>query len=291
MTKNALLICGLSALLMLGTAQAAEPAANTGSDTNGWKLVWSDEFDAPGLPDSSKWTYEEGFIRNNELQYYTRGRKENARVENGMLVIESRLEKYPNPNYKAGASDARHGREYAQYTSASVTTHGLHAWKHGRVEVRAKIPHGRGTWPAIWMLGTDQSAGWPSCGEIDIMEFVGHDPNTIHGTIHTGKYNHVKGTQKGSQYHLKAPYDDFHVYAVEWDGEKMDFFVDNTNYFTFKNEHSGEAAWPFDKPQYLILNTAIGGAWGGVKGVDDAIFPQKFLIDYVRIYQKNGGVK
>ena len=123
MTKNALLICGLSALLMLGTAQAAEPAANTGSDTNGWKLVWSDEFDAPGLPDSSKWTYEEGFIRNNELQYYTRGRKENARVENGMLVIESRLEKYPNPNYKAGASDARHERVGQEHLQVDCCDH------------------------------------------------------------------------------------------------------------------------------------------------------------------------
>lgn len=282
------MLLGLSVFLLTGTARSEEIAKTS---TNGWTLVWADEFDKPGLPDPAKWTYEEGFVRNNELQYYTKGRQENARVEGGRLIIESRLEKFPNPAYKAGAKDSRHGREFAEYTSASVTSRGLGEWKHARVEVRAKIPHGRGTWPAIWMLGADRTAGWPSCGEIDIMEFVGHDPDTIHGTVHTGKYNHVKGTAKGSQFHLKAPYDDFHLYAVEWDADKMDFFVDGNKYFTFTNEHSGVEAWPFDKPQYLILNTAIGGEWGGQKGVDNAIFPQKFEIDYVRIYQKTESKK
>jgi beta-glucanase (GH16 family) len=288
--KNArLMLLGLSVFLLGGIARAGDAAKPL--PTNGWTLVWSDEFDKPGLPDSAKWTYEVGFIRNNELQYYTRARRENARVEDGCLVIEARMEKYTNAAYRAVSGDWRRGREFAEYTSASVNTHGLAAWKHARVEVRAKIPHGRGTWPAIWMLGEDRQVGWPSCGEIDIMEFVGHDPDTIHGTVHTGKYNHMRGTAKGAKYPIKAPYDDFHVYAVEWDAEKMDFYLDGNKYFTYKNDHSGEAAWPFDKPCYLILNTAIGGDWGGQQGVDKSIFPQKYWIDYVRVYQKNEAKK
>ena len=118
------------------------------------------------------------------------------------------------------------------------------------------------------------------------MEFVGFDPDTIHGTVHTAKYNHIKNTQKGAKLQVKAPYDAFHVYAIEWDPERLDFYVDEQKYFTFPNEHGGADVWPFDRPHYLILNTAIGGAWGGARGVDDSIFPQKFCIDYVRVYQK-----
>ena len=263
-------------LLGAGAARAA-----------GYELVWADEFDKPGLPDPAKWTYEEGFVRNNELQYYTRARTENARVENGCLVIEARRESFPNPKYKpAAGGKGASGREAAEYTSASLTTRGVTDWRYGRIEVRAKIPGGRGMWPAIWMLGRNRTAGWPACGEIDIMEFVGHEPNTIHGTVHTGKYNHVKKTQKGARVEVKAPYEDFHVYSVEWDENQIDFLVDGKKYFSFANEHSGTDAWPFDAPHYLILNTAVGGAWGGQKGVDTAIFPTRFVIDYVRVYQK-----
>lgn len=252
-----------------------------------WKLVWADEFDKPGLPDPAKWTYEEGFIRNREAQFYTCGRAENARVENGVLVIEARREKFLNPNYRPGAqSDWKRASEFADYTSASLTTRGIAAWRYGRIEVRAKLPGGRGMWPAIWMLGADRSAGWPACGEIDIMEFVGYEPETIHGTVHTAKYNHVKKTQKGARLQVKAPDKDFHVYAIEWSAERIDFFVDGKKYFTFANEHSGSDAWPFDKPHYLILNTAVGGSWGGAKGIDSSIFPTRFYIDYVRVYEK-----
>ena len=252
-----------------------------------WKLVWSDEFDKPGLPDASKWSYEEGFLRNNEAQYYTRERKENARVENGMLVLEGRKEQFKNARYDANRpGKGSRGKDYASYTSASLITRGKASWTYGRVEVRAKLPGGRGTWPAIWMLGTNMNAvGWPACGEIDIMEFVGYEPGVVHANIHTKKYNHVLGTNKGSKVAIADASDAFHVYAVEWTGKRMDFFVDDKKYFSYENESSGIDAWPFDTDHYLILNLALGGTWGGAKGIDDSVFPQKFTIDYVRVYQ------
>jgi beta-glucanase (GH16 family) len=262
--------CSATLLVLLmgvGSAQADD-----------WRLVWSDDFDKPGMPDESKWTYEEGFIRNHESQYYTRARKENARVEDGALVIEARKERFKNP---------RRGPEFAEYTSASVNTRGKVAWCYGRIEVRAKLPTGRGMWPAIWMLGTSiDKVGWPACGEIDIMENVGYDPDMIHANIHTKAYNHVKGTGKGSKLTVPKPHEDFHVYAVEWTEKRMDFFVDDQKYFSFDNEGSGRDAWPYDQPHYLILNIAVGGAWGGQRGINDDIFPQKMLVDYVRVYEK-----
>jgi beta-glucanase (GH16 family) len=261
--------------------------ASTSIQAAEWKLVWSDDFDKPGQPDPAKWNYEEGFIRNNERQFYTRARKENARVEKGMLVIEARKEQFKIP-----ASDSRakgKGRDSADYTSASLTTLGKTAWTYGRIEVRAKLPTGRGMWPAIWTLGTNiGQAGWPACGEIDIMENVGFDPDLIHANIHTKSYNHAIHTNKGSRITIAKPYQDFHVYAVEWRPERMDFFVDKTKYFTFENEGKGNDAWPYDKPQYLILNIAVGGGWGGQKGIDDGIFPQRMYVDYVRVYQEEG---
>ncbi|OGG01472.1 MAG: hypothetical protein A3F83_00965 [Candidatus Glassbacteria bacterium RIFCSPLOWO2_12_FULL_58_11] len=268
----------LAILLACGAARAGE-----------WKLVWSEEFDKPGLPDSLCWNYEEGFVRNNELQYYTRARKENAFIENGTLVIQAIKEKFKNPSF--GQPEKRRGEmspEYAEFTSASLTTMQRESWTYGRIEVRAKLPAGRGMWPAIWMLGDNiGQAGWPACGEIDIMENVGFNPDTIFGTVHTEKFNHVKKTQKGSHIGILHPDKDFHVYAIEWDSHKIDFFADGSRYFTFENEGTGEAAWPFDKPQYLILNIAVGGAWGGAEGVDESIFPQRMYVEYVRVYQQS----
>ena len=280
-SRVALRWLGLWLLLSAGAGLGAE-----------WKLVWSDEFDKPGLPDPAKWGYESGFVRNNEAQYYTRERKENARVENGMLVIEARKEQFNSPDYAPdaaakGQGQGRRGGEPAQYTSASLTTRGKASWTYGRIEVRAKLPKGRGTWPAIWMLGTNRAAGWPACGEIDIMEEVGYEPGIIQAHIHTGKYNHVKNTSKGDRITIADASEAFHVYAVEWDKEQMDFYVDERKYFTYRNEGSGSEAWPFDKDQYLILNLAIGGAWGGAKGIDDSIFPQRYYIDYVRVYKRS----
>ncbi|MCL4181289.1 MAG: glycoside hydrolase family 16 protein [Verrucomicrobia bacterium] len=256
-----------------------------------WNLVWSDEFDQDGLPDPTKWSYEEGFVRNRELQYYTAGRSQNARVEGGHLVVEARKEKYSNPRYQADAPERRwqQRREHADYTSASLITRGQAAWTYGRIEVRAKLPSGRGTWPAIWTLGTNMSVvGWPACGEIDIMEYVGHDPGVVHANVHTRGYNHARGNGRGARLKVPDAEQQFHRYAVEWTPEKLEFFVDDRKYFTLENDGTGVDSWPFDAPQYLILNLAIGGAWGGQQGIDDAIFPQKFLIDYVRVYQRSG---
>ena len=203
-----------------------------------WKLVWADEFDKPGAPDPAKWEYEEGFIRNNEAQYYRRECAENARVEDGMLIIEARKEQIKNPRFdpKAqGRGTGRRNREFANYTSASLTTRGKASWTYGRREVRARLPSGRGTWPAIWMLGTNiHDAGWPACGETDIMEHVGYDPGVIHANIHTRKYNHVLKTGKGSEITIPDASRAFHVYALEWNKDHMDFFVDDKKYFTYR---------------------------------------------------------
>jgi len=237
----------------------------------GWKLVWSDEFNYKGLPDSTKWNYDVGGDGwgNAELEFYTKKRLENARVENGSLIIEARKEKWQNMNY----------------TSARLISKGKGDWKHGRIEVRAKLPKGLGTWPAIWMLGSTTPLKWPDDGEIDIMEHVGFDPGVIHGSIHCKKYNHVIHTQKTSVTTVKDCMDTFHVYAVEWIKDSVKIFVDKLEYFSFANEHSGYDAWPFDQPMHLLLNIAVGGNWGGQKGVDEKIFPQKMLVDYVRVYQ------
>jgi beta-glucanase (GH16 family) len=273
----------LIAIIVLATAASTARADD-------WKLVWNDEFNESGLPNPARWNYEFGLLRNNERQFYTRARRENARVEDGKLIIEARKERWVDsssePPESAGAR-RRRDRGIADYTSASLTTQGKAAWTHGRIEVRAMLPAGRGTWPAIWTLGTSiDKAGWPACGEIDIMEFVGYEPGIIHANIHTKKYNHVANTGKGDKIAIADASKSFHLYAVEWDAEKMDFFVDEHKYFTYRNEGSGEAAWPYDKEQYMILNLAIGGDWGGQKGIDDSRFPQQFVIDYVRVYQK-----
>lgn len=253
-----------------------------------WQLVWSDEFDYTGLPDPQKWTFEEGFIRNQELQYYTAQLLTNARVEEGRLIVEAQREDHPNAGYEPGSDNWRRNRPHAEYTSASLTTQGRAEWRYGRIEVRARLPQGRGVWPAIWMLGTNRpDVGWPQCGEIDIMEYVGFDPHTIHANVHTGRYNHVRGTAKGDKIHIEKPYERFHVYAIEWHPDRIDFFVDDLKYFSYvKEPDAGEDVWPFDQPFYLILNLAIGGSWGGREGIDPAIFPQRFEIDFVRVYQK-----
>ena len=236
----------------------------------GWTLVFSDEFDRAGTLDPAKWGYETGYIRNKEAQYYT-SRSENVRAEAGNLVIEARKEAYEN----------------FSYTSASVNTLGRLDFLYGRVEVRAKLPTGNGAWPAIWMLGTNRmEVGWPACGEIDITENVGYDPLRIHASVHTAAYNHVIGTQKTAIVSVTDPSADFHVYAMEWYADRIDIFVDGEKYFTFRNEGTGSRTWPFDKPHYLLINLAIGGGWGGQKGIDDSRFPQRYLIDYVRIYKQ-----
>ncbi|MGQ0737917.1 MAG: glycoside hydrolase family 16 protein [Bacteroidota bacterium] len=237
-----------------------------------YELVWADEFDYSGLPDSSKWSYDTGGHGwgNQELQYYTAERKENARVENGLLVIEARKESMQGMNY----------------SSARLVSKGKGEWQYGKIEVKAKIPSGRGTWPAIWMLGTNTPLKWPDDGEIDIMEHVGHNQGTVHASIHCKKYYHSIGTQKTATIPMADCSDAFHVYAAVWDRDSVKVSVDGHVYFRFGNEHSGYNAWPFDNQMYLLLNIAVGGSWGGQKGVDDSIFPKRMEIDYVRVYQK-----
>ncbi len=265
----------LSLLLgLLGACTQAQPTPFSITTASGkWDLVWADEFDGEGLPDPKKWRYEVGYIRNNELQYYTEERKENARLEDGHLIIEAHKDDaVPEAIYR--------------YTSASLHTHETATWTYGRIEVRAKVPQGTGTWPAIWTLGTNiDEVGWPDCGEIDIMEHVGFQPGVVHGNVHTQAYNHVLGTNKGSSLYISKVYADFHIYAVEWFEDHIDFFVDDTHYFHFENENTGWKTWPFDKPQYLILNLAIGGTWGGQSGLDEDMFPVRYVIDYVRVFK------
>ncbi|MGV3617485.1 MAG: glycoside hydrolase family 16 protein [Fimbriimonas sp.] len=238
--------------------------------TADWKLAWSDEFDKAGRPDPAKWGYETGFIRNNEAQFYTKDRSENARIEGGKLVIEARKDNFENH----------------PISSASLHTSGKKEFKYGKFEIRAKLPKGRGTWPAIWMLGNDiEKVGWPKCGELDIMEHVGFDPNKVHFNIHTKAYNHVRKTGKGAAIDFPTP-EEWHVYGMEWYPDRVDFFLDGKKTFSFAKEKDDKDVWPFDKPHYLIINLAIGGGWGGEKGVDDGIFPARYEIDYVRYYEK-----
>jgi len=264
-------------LLSCGLAQAAE-----------YKLVWSEEFDTPGRPDSTRWDYEEGFVRNEELQYYTRDREQNSFVAEGCLVLTAIREEFANPAYDSTATDDwTKSRKSAQYTSASLITHNKAAWGYGRIEVRAKLPTGRGLWPAIWTLGENiDRVGYPACGEIDIMENVGFEPDMIYGTAHTPKSIRTHEVKNGDKIEIKAPYEDFHVYAIERDSAKIDFLVDGRKYFTFPNDGGGVDSWPFDNEQYLILNIAVGGAWGAAQGMDESVFPQRMYVDYVRVYQE-----
>ncbi len=245
--------------------------SNSFSQTKKWKLVWSDEFSNKGLPDPIKWNYDVGGNGwgNDELQYYTDKRKENGRVENGVLIIEARKEDY----------------EGRKYTSARLITKGKGDWQYGKIQVRAKIPGGLGTWPAIWMLASTTPYKWPDDGEIDIMEHVGWNPTYIHGSIHCKKYYHSIGTQKTDTAIVKDCMEKFHIYGVEWDAEKVQVSIDGIIYFNFKNEHSDYTAWPFDNKMHLLLNIAVGGSWGGVKGVDDTIWPRRMEVDYVRVFQ------
>jgi beta-glucanase (GH16 family) len=238
------------------------------------KLVWSDEFNGKGLPDNRNWTYEDGYKRNHELQFYTRNRVANAHQDGGNLVITARND------------SMKYGGKTLPVTSAALVTKGLHEWTYGRIEVRAKIPSSLGTWPAIWMLGANIDAvDWPLSGEIDIMEHVGYMPDTLHFNVHTKKYNHAAGSGKGTRIYFPSPDKGFHIYAIEWYPERIDWYFDGNKVFTYENEKTGEDAWPFDKPQYLLLNLAFGGDWGGRRGIDLKSLPQSMLVDYVRVYQ------
>jgi len=255
--------------------------------STGYELVWGDEFNYIGKPDSTKWAFEKGLVRNQEAQYYT-DELTNARVADGMLIMTAVKEQVKNESFESTEHKRwQNNREFAEYTAPSLTTKGKAAWTYGRIEVRAKLPEGRGLWPAFWMLGEDfPEVAWPTCGEIDIMEHVGHRPDSIFSTIHTEAYNHMKGTHKGKKIFIDQPYDSFHVFAVEWTPKNMQFFLDDAMYNEIENENKTTAEWPFDDNFFLKLNIAVGGMLGGREGIDDEIFPAEMLVDYVRVYQK-----
>ena len=232
--------------------------------------VWQDDFNSGVSPDASKWTFETGGNGwgNNELQYYTSGA--NSTINGGNLNIVAKRETLL-------------GRDY---TSSRMVTKGKGDWLYGRFEIKAKLPKGRGTWPAIWMLSSDNFYGnWPGSGEIDIMEHVGYDPNNVHFSIHTSAYNHTRGTQKSTNKFISDATDAFHVYRVDWTPYAVRGYIDGVVYFEFLNNNTGFTAWPFNKPFHLILNTAVGGNWGGVQGVDNTIFPATMQVDYVRVFK------
>ncbi len=261
---------------------------NKNRPTGEWELVWNDEFDGDAI-DETKWSPNVWPPRkvNDEDQAYT-GRAKNLRIEDGNLVIEAHKEDY----------------EGASYTSGRLHSEGKGDFLYGRFEVRAKLPRGQGTWAAIWMLpsdpykysttcepgedwqGSDTCNAWPNSGEIDIMEHVGYQMGHVHGTVHNEAYYWLKWEQRKGRILLDDLDEEFRIYALEWTPERIDIFVDDTHYFTYVNEGTGWNAWPYDHPYNVILNVAVGGAWGRAGGpIDDSIFPQRMLVDYVRIYQ------
>jgi beta-glucanase (GH16 family) len=247
----------------------------------GYTLVWSDEFNRKdgSQPDASKWTYDIGGSGwgNHELEYYT-NRAENARIEDGKLVITTRQELYTAPE----------GAKF-NYTSARLKTEGLFSQTYGRFEARIKLPAGQGVWPAFWMLGDNiGSAGWPKCGEIDIMENVGKEPGIIHGSLH-GPSSTSPTSDSTATITLPPGQklsDDFHVYAVEWEPGTARFYLDSNLYATFNAaQWPAGGTWVFDHRFFLILNVAVGGDWPG--SPDSAtVFPQTMLVDYVRVYKR-----
>ena len=255
-----------------------------------YQVIWADEFNYEGLPDESKWGYEEGFVRNKEEQYYTKKRIENTRVHDGYLEIKAIKEEYPNKFYKEDKGEFI-GNKWnipnAHYTSASITTKDKFTVKYGRIEMRAKLPKGKGVWPAFWLLGADYpKVGWPKCGEIDIMEHIGYDPDKVKGSIHYFDYEdkrHVGGGKTATLSNV----DDFHVYAIEWSETNLEFFVDDTSYLSVPIEGDTKEANTFRKDYYIILNFALGGNWGSTKmEIDNSVLPQSYQIDYVRVYKK-----
>jgi beta-glucanase (GH16 family) len=239
-------------------------------------LAWSDEFDTTGQPDARKWVADTernaaGWY-NNELQYYASGRLENAQVRDGRLVITARREELRTAPDWGGQ----------RYTSARLITRGLAEWTYGFFEVRARMPCGVGTWPAIWTLGS--GGRWPQDGELDILEHTGRNPEHVFSTVHTAAAS--GGNGRGAGRTLATACSAFHNYQMHWTPERIVFSVDGLEHFRYLNSGPGGAAWPFDAPQFLILNIAIGGDLGGP--VDDTIFPVQMLVEHVRVWQAPG---
>lgn len=276
----------LAVLLAVALFPACAGLQQHTADPEKWKLVWAEEFNVDGIPDPKKWSYEKGFLRNRELQYFT-DRPQNVRVENGTLVLEAIPEAWPNDAYEKGSGEWSKKRETAEFTSGSIHTRGKASWTYGRTEVRLKVPKGVGTHLAVWTLGDHiGGAGWPAVGEIDIMEYVGYQADIFHASIHTEAYNHRSKNHKTGTIHVPDAHRDFHVFAMEWDKDKIELIVDSQSMLVFKKEGRRNAEWPFDNPQSLLLTFSVGGNWGGRDGIDKSAFPSKFLVDYVRVYKR-----
>jgi beta-glucanase (GH16 family) len=279
------MVCWLSTLMALGGCgggsaaladEVASPAQYAVPLTipQGYVLAWSDEFDTSGLPDASHWQYDTGRNKvgwhNHELQYYSNGRPENSEVRNGKLVITARKESLSDQADWGGQ----------QYSSARLITASKKEWTYGFFEIRAKLPCGKGTWPAIWMLGSQ--GAWPAGGELDIMEQVGSNPARVFSTVHTTSGSGASGVGEAVQ--VTDACQAFHNYQMDWTAQQIRFGVDGKTHLIYKNPGSGKDKWPFDSPQFMILNLAIGGDLGGT--VDDDIFPVRMEVDYVRVYQR-----
>jgi beta-glucanase (GH16 family) len=257
---KAIFALGACTLLFVGTIHAA----------TSWELVWSDEFDKPGALDTTKWQFQVGpSTVNGELEYYS-NRQENVKVADGNLYIIGRKENFG-------------GR---QYTSGRINTENKVWWTYGRFEIKAKLPGGKGSWPAFWTLGheCDKHEGWPNCGEIDIAEYAGKNPNVVNTTMHMKDVNYMlKNNPHGSRT-LSDVSNVFHTYALEWFKDRLDVYMDSVKVLTYKNDGKGFGTWPYTNPQYIILNEALGGGYAGP--IDNAIFPTQWVIDYVRVYKE-----
>ncbi len=244
---------------------------------DGYQLVWADEFDYDGLPDPARWGYETGGDGwgNNELQYYTDARLENASVGDGVLKVVAIEEDYESNTYTSAKLNSGFGEGNPG------------TWNEGVFQIRARLPAGLGTWPALWMMPTECTEGWPNCGEIDIMEHVGYDEGVVHGTIHTDAFNHVEGTQNGNDVDVPDATSEFHTYALIWTTERLEWQVDGVVYHAVDRAADwGFAEWPFaEKVWHLMINLAVGGDWGGAQGVNADDYPATFEIDAVCVYQ------
>lgn len=257
--------CGGTRKSVTVNQEGVEPEEPEITVPEGYTLVWNDEFDGTAL--GGDWTYEiqgPGWV-NNELQSYVQD-NDVAVVSDGTLKI----------NLMKDGDNIKSARLYAERNTG---------WQYGYIEAAIKLPEGKGTWPAFWMMPV-AGGQWPGCGEIDIMESVGYDPNVVVSTIHCNKYNNGGTAIESARTTVSTAYTDFHVYALEWSADQMTFYVDGEELLTYVNDGTGTDAWPFDQPFYVILNLAWGGAWGGQQGVDESCLPATMEIDYVRVFQK-----
>lgn len=267
---------------LLTVVAAACLTAGIPTPADSWKLVWADEFNTPGKPDPANWSFEKGFVRNEEHQWY---QPDNAWCENGHLIIEARREQKPNPNYEAGSTNWKTNRQNITYTASSLHTRGLHTWKYGRFEMRGKIDVRSGMWPAFWTLGI--KGEWPSNGEIDIMEYYRNmllaNVAWATGTRYKANWNSTKTPLSDFPVNWA---DKFHVWRMDWDEKEIKLFVDDRLLLTSDSQKTvnPDGTHPFDQPHYILLNLAIGGQNGG--DPSGTQFPGRFEVDYVRVYQK-----